>query len=308
MGPRESRLWGIVSMRKALLSGLAAALMVVSMPASAGTPKNILLETARPVPDAREVHVYVGQEEIAAEINPSQVSMVTGGGLLGALIDIQIQAERAKKAEAAIQPIRTALQGFDVDALAEASARSAIEKMPWFQPGEMTFSRDTSASGRIAVLDAARTSQVALITFVYDVSPDFSAIRVLMAVEFAPRDTPQGKSATWRLTNGIVYRQSVTSVVQLVRPATDINYNAGVWAENGGARARRALTLAFAKVAELAPRATLITQADAKAMNSKPHKAVVVAGFAGRQQDSDDGGTLLFNGGYVHIQTLEEQA
>jgi len=146
---------------KSLVGGLLAALITVSAaatPALAGIPKYILVEASRPVADSRAVHVLVGQEELKANINPSMVGVATGGGLLGALIDIQIQADRAKKAEAAIVPLRAAMTGFDADALAQASAKAAVEKLSWFQPGEMSFGRDVSQPGRIAVLDASRSS------------------------------------------------------------------------------------------------------------------------------------------------------
>lgn len=290
---------------KSFAAGLMAATIAVSgvaTPVLAGVPKYILQEAYRPVADSRAVHVLVGQEELKSNINPSMVGTATGGGLLGALIDIQIQADRAKKAEAAIGPLRTVMTGFDADALAQASAEAAVRKLDWFRPGAMSFGRDVSQPGRIAVLDGAQSSQVAFIEYIYDLSPDFKSIRVMMVVTFANRQAPDKKSPAWRLGAGLVYAQSVTSVVELRDGTSDMNENVALWAANDGARAKEALTRAFADVAEMAPRAFVLTQAEAKAMQSgKAHKMKTYAGFMGREQTTDTNDVLLFNGGYIHI-------
>lgn len=288
-----------------LLAGLMAVLVATpAAPSMAGVPKYVLVETARPVADTRTVHVLVGQEELKSDINPSQVVVATGGGLLGALIDAGINAERAKKAEAAIQPLRAAMTGFDVDELAQASAKAAVEKLPWFQPGQMSFGRDVSQPGRIAVLDASQTAQVAFIEYVYDISPDFKGIRVSMTIQLANRVAPPKKSPAWRLGSGLVYSQTVTSVVELSNAAGDVDGNVAIWSADGAAKAKAALALAFQNVAVLAPRAFELTQAEVKRLNSKPFKTKTVSSFFGREIEADDSHILLFNGGFIHIQKI----
>jgi hypothetical protein len=294
---------------KSLVGGLMAALVITSVtPAAslAGVPKYVLLEAARPAPDGRQVHVMVGQEEIKSAIDVSRGGAVVVGGLLGALIDIQIQAERAKKAEAAILPLRAAMTGFDADTLAQAAARSAVDRFEWFHPvGEMSFGRDMSSPGLMAALDASRTPQMAFVSFVYEIAPDFKSMRVNMVVSLANRDAPPKKSPAWRLGGGLVYAANVTSVIALNGAGDDINANARMWAENDAAKAREALTMAFADVAEMAPRAFLLTQAEAKAMMRKPHKSLALDGFVGREQERPaPGERLLFNGGFIHFRSI----
>jgi len=146
---------------------------------------------------------------------------------------------------------------------------------------------------------------VAFIEYVYDLSPDFKSIRVMMIVSFANKQTPEKKSPAWRLGAGLVYAQAVTSVVELRDATDDINANVALWAVDGGARAKEALTRGFADVAEMAPRAFLLTQDEAKAMNNnKAHKMKTYSGFMGHEQTADTNDVLLFNGGFIHITKL----
>ena len=66
------------------------------------------------------------QQEMNASITPSNIAQFTGGGLIPALIDAGINSSRAKRAEAAVAPIRDALIGFDVSAEFNAALTQAL--------------------------------------------------------------------------------------------------------------------------------------------------------------------------------------
>ena len=296
---------------KVLVSGLVAAFFVASAaPSLAADPKFVLPEAARAAPDGRALQILVGQEEIKSDINPSNVSVAMGGGMLAALIDAKIQADRAKAAEIAIQPVRVALAGFDADTLATEAANATLAKLPWFQASPITLGRDTSIPGRIAVLDAGG-GQTAFFTYAYDMSPDFSAVRVSVTIQIVNKAIPEGKSPESRFTlRNLVFTQTVTSIVVLPNPSTVAVDNANVWSADGGKLARQALTTAFAELGVLTPRVFDLTAVDAKAMMGKTHKYVMLGGYGGRDQGQVDGGTLMFNGGlggFIHVQTLTPQ-
>ena len=111
---------------------------------------NILAEPARAVDGGRVVNVLISQAEIKSNINASYVDVAMGGGLIGALIDMKIDSDRAKKAERVIQPLRTALAGFDVDALALETTKTALANVAWFLAPSITFGRDTTPAGKSA--------------------------------------------------------------------------------------------------------------------------------------------------------------
>ncbi|CAN0503083.1 unnamed protein product, partial [Phaeothamnion confervicola] len=96
---------------------------------------------------------------------------------------------------------------------------------------------------------------------------------------------------------------TVTSVVQLANPGEGAD-NARRWAAQDGALAKKALTVAFAEAGTLIPRAMTLTVEDHKRMQAG--ETLTIGAYRGKLQEQGPGGTLLFNGGLVHVQTLFE--
>ncbi|HEX4195153.1 MAG TPA: hypothetical protein VHY80_18730 [Stellaceae bacterium] len=87
---------------------IVAFLSLFLLAACAAPPKRALDPAARNA-DARDAIVVVPQGEIRAIIKPSNAGMATGGGLIGALIDVSINQIRTNSAEDEVRPIRDAL-------------------------------------------------------------------------------------------------------------------------------------------------------------------------------------------------------
>lgn len=291
--------------RTILLSVVVA--LALANPAFAQRPRdwNALQEAGRTIEGGRSVLVTVAQPEIAGAITPSNVTGAMGGGLIGAMIDTSIQARRASNAEVGITPIRATLFDFDVDEMAIQTSRAVTDRLPWFQPQTLTFSRDSSPYALNAALDAAPTSQVAFFEYAYDITPDFGTLRVSVVISLANKAQGSLRQPEQRLlARNLAYHQSITSWVQLPNPTTP-EENALRWAANDGALVRLALTTAFAQVAELAPRAMQMTGAElqaaaqaARTTNARHPRARVI--------EEGPSGALLYDGGLVHVQTISE--
>ncbi len=283
-------------------------------PAIAGGPPNVVTPQVQAMSGGRTLQVLVAQSEIKSDINKSNLTAAAGGGALFALIDASVESSRAKKAEAAIVPLRDALTGFDADALAQATAQASIAETAWFQPASSAFGKDSSVLGKSGVLDAATTEQVAFFEYTYDVSPEFDSVRVVLNIQFANRTMPPSKSKEPKpeirlAPKNLAYTQTITSVVTLPSPSEeDINANVARWSADGAAATRTALTAAFKEVQRLTPRTLALTEDDIKAMNAKDKPKAVAGGFGGRQQTDSEPGTLLWTGGFVHVQPLPEPA
>lgn len=283
--------------------GLAASACLAA-PASAGDQKAVLSEAARAAPGGRGIEVVVSQAELGSNINPSMAMVAMGGGLLGVVIDAKVNSDREHRAQQGITPLRMALIDFDTDQLAIDTTKSAADRLPWFQGGAPDFARDPTTRAKSAVLDGAGAGQVAFFEYVYDTSPDFSEIRVGVTISIASKALPNGGAGEARLSNhNLVYAQTLTSVVQLEKPGAASD-NAARWAAHDGALAKRALTEGFAAVGALIPRALTLTADDLKRMGQGERKSI--GSYSGRVQEDGPGGTLLFNGGLIHVQTLHE--
>lgn len=290
-------------LRSVLLAALAATLLVE--PAAARERRNvsILQVNARTVEGGRAVHVNVAQPELGAAINLTNVAGAAGGGLIAAMIDSSIQSSRSGRAEVGITPIRAALFDFDVDAKAIEATNAVTDGLQWFAGQPATFGRDPSPFAKNAALDATTAAQVAFFDYGYDVSPDFSSVRVTVLVTLANKVDATVKRPEQRLQpRYLAYSQSVTSVVQLSN-ATTAEENSVRWAANDGALIRRGLAAAFTDVATLIPRALQFTEAERQAAAAAPRGANRAYPGA-RVIEQNETGTLLFAGGLIHVQTL----
>lgn len=286
---------------------VAMAALLLADPAAARDRRNlnVLPESARSIEGGRAVQVSVAQPELGAAINPSNVSGALGGGLIGAMIDSSVQASRSGRAEVGITPIRATLFDFDVDAMAIATTNTVTAGLPWFGAQPAAFGRDPSPYAKNAALDAATAPQVAFFDYGYEMSPDFASVRVTVVVSIANKVDATVRHPEQRLQpRYLAFVQSVTSVVQLPN-ATTPDENSTRWAADNGALIRQGLTAAFADAATLLPRALQFTDADVQAASTSP-RATDRTYPGARVIENNDAGTLLFNGGLIHVQTLSQ--
>lgn len=295
----------------------AAALVAFAMYSSAAeaadvSPQSFIGDTMRGTAGGVTVRVAVAQSEIKSDINPSNIAVATGGGLFGALIGAAVDSARAKKAEELITPLRNSLTGFDVDALAIDTAKAEMADLTWVNATTSSFSKDTSAASQSGFLDTINGNELALVTFSYDLSPDFSSIRVVEHISIAHKAATNAQGVAIKPTDrlsvrNLVYNQSMTSVVTLPGATNDKAANAALWAADGGKRARTALTLGFGEVKRLTVRSLGLTPDMIKAMNSKENKRIVAGGFSGRQLAGETGSTtLVWAPGFVSAQMMPD--
>ena len=289
--------------RTSLLIAMAA--LLLADPAAARERRNlsVLQESARTVEGGRAVHVNVAQPELGAAINPSNVTGAMGGGLIGAMIDSSIQANRSDQAEVGITPIRATLFDFDVDAIAIETTDSVIAGLPWFGGQPATFGRDPSPFAKNAALDATSAAQVVFFDYGYELTPDFSGIRVSVLVTVANKVDANARRPEQRLQpRYLAYSQTVTSLVQLPN-ATTAEVNSARWAADNGALARQGVRAAFADLATLLPRALQFSDADVAAAAAAPRDTTRTYPGA-RVIEQNETGTLFYTGGLIHVQTL----
>jgi hypothetical protein len=295
-------------MKFAVHAGICLAVAVASAgsTAIAAGPVNVVAEDARIVQGGRAVQVLVAQSEIKSNINPSNIAVATGGGLLGGALAASQNASRTKKAEALIEPIREAMTGFDADRLAQDTTAAALAQVPWLQSSAISFSKDSSPVGKAAALDSIGASQIAFIEYTYDFSPDFADLRVVANVEFANKAMPAAatKPEARVSRKNLAYSQQVTTIVSLPAPAEDKAGNAALWGADGGKRAREAVTLAFARIETLLPRTLSLSAADVAASGAETNPKGTAGGFAGRVQAGAAGETLLWGPGFIWQRNL----
>jgi hypothetical protein len=293
----------------------AGMLLSVTLPISVQAEKTatpIVSQTAA-VEGGRALQVVVAQSEIKSDINPSNIAVATGGGLLGGLIAAAVDSARAKKAEELIGPIRTVMADFDADAIAIDVAKMSFGEMEWYKANPVaSFGKDSSIAGKSTMLDAATGKQIAFVEYSYDLSPNFDAVRVVAKIEVANKAIPvsaKGKGEKRLNYKNLAYNSGVTSIIMLKDAATDKDakeVNALRWSAENGAVTRKALQQAFANLAPLTKRTMALTADDLKLLNDKKNKKTTAGGFTGRpQKAANEKSTLLWDGRFINVEMTD---
>lgn len=277
---------------------------------AAQTPR-VVEPAVRAIDGGRDVEVTLGQAEIKSNTIPMG-PVVVPGGLLGALVasavEAKIESDRSKRAEAAILPVRDALTDVDADDLALTTTKNAMAKVEWLQANGYKFSKDASQAAQLTELDAAAAKQVAYVTYTYDLSPDFSSVRVITSINFVNKAQPQGQTKPEARLNPkyMAYTQSIISVVNLPNPGAQLEDNAKLWAADKGKLIHLGLTQAFQQTETLIARSLMLSDDDVKAMTAKDKARLTLAGFNGKVQDTNNGQTLMWSDGFVQVAALNQ--
>lgn len=293
-----------------IATGLAVVFSSIPVqPAFAAPVPTITPEFIQQQP-SRSVRVLVAQAEIKSDINASTLAVATGGGMLGGLIAAAQNAERAKKAEELIAPLRTALIDYDADVVAQESAKAALAGVPWLSSAALTFGKDSSPVGRTTFLDANDAAQVVFVEYTYDLSPEFDALRVVANIQFTNKAVPAsggkpGKPDDRVKPKNLAFARSITVAVTLPNAdPKDKDGNAARWAANNGEPARKAMQQAFARLAELLPRTLELSDADVAALKDKKKEKAAYGALAGRLVERNGGETLFWANQFVSVAPL----
>jgi len=298
------------------LKGLWLALVLVSGSAAVASslPKPIYLpEQDRKIEGERPVRLVIEQSQIDTSFDLGRVAFAgSGGGLLGALI-VAAHDDRRKtmglaehdKAEAYAGPLRSALRDFDANALALSATKAGLAKSDWFQAQAIATSSDPSSAGDAAFAAANPSPQIATIVYRYELSPDFSQIRVLGEITLTKHDGKNHDADT--APTNLIFRQRVLSVVQLGTRSYEPRENVARWSADGGKLAKTALTAAFGQFEQLLPYALGLSEKSVGDLTAKNHEKAFAAGFYGpliAKTGDTPGDVLIWSDGLVQVHTL----
>lgn len=296
--------------------GLCIAFALAVPGAQAQKVPPVVAEQDRHVPGGRAVQLTLRQTQIETSVDIGRVADYNydyrhaypiWGSLFGDVdgdMHGMLRKAQRDKAEALAPPLRKALAGFDVDAVALAATSAALAKPDWFQPESITVAKDPSGEVRASFLASGSASQLALIWYRYELSPDFSQIRVIAEVTLM-RKRRAGDAGSDPLTP--IYRQRILSAVQLRARSYEPKENVASWCADDGKRAKAALTAAFGQLGHLLPYALDLRQADIRGFEAKNREKAYAAGFYGaliarNATEPDD--LLIWSGGIVHAQSI----
>ena len=271
---------------------------VISTASFGAVKNNFLAPEARAIEGGRDVQIFVVQAEIQPNINISNITAATGGGLLFALIDAGVNNARAKDAEKAVVPLREAMVGFDFDPMAQEVSSAPLKGLGWFDMKQVKLSKDASDAAVSAALDGATAPQLMVLRYEYETNADFSAIVVSLDATLINKAVPAGKKPAARTQAKFApYRQPIRSMIFLPGAnAKDPAANVKAWSADGAKLARSAVEVGLQRCQQLLQRSLALSAADAASMTKRnKRKPSTIPNVIGWELESQPGTTLVYD-------------
>lgn len=304
-------------MRKSIGWGLAALLVSAALPADAKKgdateASPVLAEGDRQAPGGRVVLANLYQRDIEASIFVDPIAQTAAPGLLGYFAVRKYDEERVNviaqrlqaTAEANADPVRRALVDFDTAGLALATTRAALRKPAWFKVRDIVASTGPLAQSRVDFFAQNAAEQIASVEYRYDLSHDFTQIRVLANILIERMPPKAGKPTAAPVT---IYRQQIMSIVQLRSPSYEARDNARRWSADGGKLAKLALAKAFGEFEQLIPYGLELNQAQMTIFSDKKAQKAFAGGYYGTlisRNATAPENMLIWYKGLINVQTV----
>jgi hypothetical protein len=168
----------------------------------------------------------------------------------------------------------------------------------WFKASAVAIIPSPDAPTQEALFAANPSEQVGIISYRYQMSPDFTQLRVIADISVA---RSKGLSP--------IYRQQIVSLVELKNRSYDHGQNVSRWSSNDAAVAKQAIAAAFARLEVVIPTVLDLNPARFKAVTDKTKVApAYAAGFYGPQLLRDEIGVVFWSkgNGFVAAQAAND--
>jgi len=183
-----------------------------------------------------DVYIYLIHDKIHAEIEDSNVTSYTGGGLIPALIDAGIESSREDKAEVLLQPIRSAMADYDCGDRLRTQIVGELSSLGWFKIGNVEVMKGTLEKDLKNDVKDSDANAVLAIGTDYYLSSDFKHLYLKGAIQLLPKShTTEINFKDYLYRNMFSYRDPSDTYSN--SPAEAANK----WAENNAALTRQAI-------------------------------------------------------------------
>lgn len=204
-----------------------------------------------------DVVMPISQSEIYVFVPASNVGTATGGGLIGALIDASVDADRAKKSETAIKPLRDAMVDFDADSLLRDDLKASLSKIDWLHVSGVKVVKDASVLSTDKAVTESKGGAVLIVSADYHLSADGAELDVILSANMfannaglAALKSKDAKGTPSDIHNAI-YRNTVTFKATAPGATGNRDMNIAAWSTNQGEPLRAALKEGSARVARM---------------------------------------------------------
>ncbi len=194
---------------------------------------------------------FVGltQQEIAADINQSNLAQAAGGGLLFSVIDAGINNSRAKDAEKDVVPVRDALIGYDVGQTLKTDLVSSLKPTSWLKLRTIEVRQLSDEKALRSWLPSTEGNVMLLVRPYYRLNAGFNVMTIsaTVSVQGPPPADDKEKLGAPLYSNTLVCAVTLPgSTGKMTRVDA-----AQLWSGNSGRNARLALNEGLSEIARM---------------------------------------------------------
>jgi len=203
-----------------------------------------------------EVVAPIAQSEIYVEVPQAQ-----GGasyGLIGALVDVGVDAVRTSNAEAAVKPLRDAAIDYSFDDVLRGELQKSLSNVAWLHLDRVRVVKDVSNDAMSKNITGSPDGAIVTVGVNYHLSNNADTVYVIVNLAmfgnsealkpFRPTDAKTDKASD--LSNAI-YRNSYMFMARAPAASGDRKLNMASWSANNGAPFRMAMSLGAAKLSQV---------------------------------------------------------
>ena len=189
-----------------------------------------------------DVYVEECEKKMKADIEASNVSTYTGGGLAFALVDCAIMAHREGCADDALIELQKEIQTFNFQEKYRNRLTHAFQNTNWLRVKKVNYLVKLDDSAHEEIFRKANTDAVLTSKFIYKLNPEFTVLTGTLYVTVYPTHEKLKKlvSAEHPL-DAPIFKVHFSAAEQLPVTGASIEENAKYWAENNGQHLRKSL-------------------------------------------------------------------
>jgi hypothetical protein len=156
-----------------------------------------------------KAHVVVVQDEVIAAVQPSNVSIATGGGLIGAMIDSSITNSRVKASQEVMGPFYALIEDVDYRKEFNEAIKRELANYPIKVAAIDTTPRAPSKDDLARMRGDLPPGQALLVISPrYYLTMDFRSLDVEAVVTMWSKDAPANAQPAGLIERGVLYYQS----------------------------------------------------------------------------------------------------
>ncbi len=244
-------------MRAAIFSSLMLACVLSVSACATVTPAYVpIAANAREAVESTEVVAPVKQSEIYVFVPPSQIAASGGGGLLLALVDAGVDAQRTKNAEAAVKPLRDAMIDYNFDDKLRDNLQKDLAPVGWLKVSGTRVVKDASAPGLDKAISGSKQAAVLVVAADYQLSNDGTTLNVILTADLfantkslaAFKPAKGGDAKTLSAPGNALYRNRFVHTSIIPGTVGDRAANMATWSADKGKALRAALDEAVVDV------------------------------------------------------------